>query len=96
MTQNQIAYWNLQETKRSNQVREGETNRHNVVTESETNRANLRKEELTADIQEAQKKRMAVQNVTDVLRTANDWVGPNALEKKAKAVSSIIPFAGGK
>lgn len=41
MTQNQIAYWSLQETKRSNQIREGETFRHNVATESETSRHNI-------------------------------------------------------
>lgn len=37
LTQNQIAYWNLQETKRAN----SETNRHNVATENETARHNL-------------------------------------------------------
>lgn len=40
MTQNQIAYWNLQETKRSNATREQETNRHNVATERENERHN--------------------------------------------------------
>lgn len=33
MTQNQIAYWELEEKKRSNRVQEGETKRHNVATE---------------------------------------------------------------
>lgn len=33
MTQNQVAYWQLQEAKRSNLVREAETNRHNLEQE---------------------------------------------------------------
>lgn len=33
MTANQIAYWNLQETKRSNLAKESETSRHNLATE---------------------------------------------------------------
>lgn len=41
MTSNQISYWNLEETKRSNRANETETNRHNVVTEGETNRHNV-------------------------------------------------------
>lgn len=40
MTQNQIAYWNMQEGRRHNVVTEGETRRHNVVTEGETGRHN--------------------------------------------------------
>lgn len=40
MTQNQIAYWKLQEEKRSNLASEGETSRHNIATESETERSN--------------------------------------------------------
>lgn len=41
MTHNQIDYWNLQETKRSNLAKETETNRHNVAFENETNRHNV-------------------------------------------------------
>lgn len=55
MTANQIAYWNLQETKRSNQVKEGisqgtldETKRSNVARETETNRSNVARETETA------------------------------------------------
>lgn len=51
MTQNQIAYWNLQETKRSNAAREQETNRSNLMQEQlklgsleETQRSNRAKE----------------------------------------------------
>lgn len=40
MTQNQIEYWRLQESHRSNRANEVETNRHNIATESETNRNN--------------------------------------------------------
>ena len=40
MTQNQIAYWRLQEEKRSNLASEGETSRHNMTTEKETERSN--------------------------------------------------------
>lgn len=46
MTQNQIAYWNYQETKRSNQAREGENKRHNINAETETNRHNLASESI--------------------------------------------------
>lgn len=41
MTQNQIAYWSLQETKRSNKAQEAETNRHNKAGEAELGRHNL-------------------------------------------------------
>lgn len=41
MTQNQIAYWSLQETKRSNAAKEKETNRSNLAVEKETNRHNV-------------------------------------------------------
>ena len=64
MTQNQIAYWNLQETKRTNRAREEETHRSNVT-----------REELQADIQKAQKSRMAVQNVTDFIGGAANLIG---------------------
>lgn len=59
MTQNQISYWNLKETersnqateketKRANQAREVETNRHNTVVEEETERHNRATELLTS------------------------------------------------
>lgn len=44
MTRNQIAYWELQESKRSNRAKERETNRSNVAREIETNRSNLAQE----------------------------------------------------
>lgn len=46
MTKNQIDYWNLQETRRSNRAVEAETSRHNVATEGETNRHNVATEAL--------------------------------------------------
>lgn len=48
MTQNQIAYWNLQETKRSNVSRESETARHNIADETETKRHNVQTETETS------------------------------------------------
>lgn len=51
MTQNQIAYWNLQETMRTNRAKEDiqtntleETKRSNIARETETNRSNIAKE----------------------------------------------------
>lgn len=41
MTRNQIAFWTLEETKRSNRVNEAETHRSNVARETETNRHNV-------------------------------------------------------
>ena len=53
MTQNQINYWNLKETQRSNLARETETNRHNVASEKfgydtlgETKRHNVASENI--------------------------------------------------
>lgn len=53
MTANQIAYWTLQETKRSNLIKEGETRRTNLANEGikrsqiyETTRANRAQEAL--------------------------------------------------
>lgn len=44
MTANQIAYWTMQEQKRSNLADETERNRANVAKEVETNRSNLANE----------------------------------------------------
>lgn len=40
MTHNQIEYWKLEETKRSNRTNEAENRRHNVATEGESYRHN--------------------------------------------------------
>lgn len=45
MTHNQIEYWKLDETKRSNRVNERENQRHNVSTEKETSRHNYATED---------------------------------------------------
>lgn len=44
MTANQIAYWQLVETRRANAARESETNRANVAKETEQQRSNLANE----------------------------------------------------
>lgn len=44
MTRNQIAYWELQESKRANLAKEAELNRSNLAKEEETKRSNLAKE----------------------------------------------------
>lgn len=48
MTHNQIEYWKLRETQRSNRVNEGETKRHNIAGEAETNRSNIAHEVISA------------------------------------------------
>lgn len=48
MTQNQINYQSLQESKRSNLAKEAETNRSNLAREAETYRSNRATEQLTA------------------------------------------------
>lgn len=45
MTRNQIAYWDLQESKRSHRAVEKETNRSNLAREAETYRSNLAREQ---------------------------------------------------
>nr|AVX53793.1 putative ORF1 [Marmot picobirnavirus] len=45
MTANQIAYWNLRETERSNVAREAETSRSNLARENETKRHNIANEQ---------------------------------------------------
>lgn len=46
MTANQLTYWNLQETIRSNKEREKEMNRSNLAKESENFRSNTAQEKL--------------------------------------------------
>lgn len=47
MTRNQLAYWQLEEAKRSNRANEQETNRSNIARETETNRHNVVSEQET-------------------------------------------------
>lgn len=68
MTQNQIAYWNMQNQLKLGQ-QEQETKRRGLT---EQERANKAKESLQQDIQEAQKKRMKYQNFRDVAGTILD------------------------
>lgn len=46
MTANQLTYWNLQETIRSNKEREKETNRSNLAKEGENFRSNSAQEKI--------------------------------------------------
>ncbi len=46
MTANQLTYWNLQETIRSNKEREKETNRANLAKEGENFRSNTAQEKI--------------------------------------------------
>lgn len=91
MTQNQIAYWTLQETKRSNQVKEAETQRTNKVNESirqqtvdETNRTNLVNEQIKQFTASEQAKRWERQNAVDI---ANATTG--GIKSVSSAISSI-------
>lgn len=65
MTQNQIAYWNLQETTRHNVAGENETQRHNVVTEFETGRHNRATEQVSIlNLQESQRHNIATEAIS--------------------------------
>lgn len=62
MTANQIAYWNLNESKRHNVASEAEANRHNVTTEDETHRHNLVTEQTDiSKLQETQRHNIATE-----------------------------------
>lgn len=82
MTGNQIAYWNLEEQKRSNRAKETETNRTNLVNEgiksdtlAETKRSNLIQEGIKRDDVDSQIKRRSVQNGVDITSTVFDGIG---------------------
>lgn len=66
MTANQIAYWNLQETQRSNRAKEQENERTHMATEKETARSNKAKEALTGSLNAGQLARWEAQNRTDM------------------------------
>lgn len=93
MTQNQIAYWTLQETKRSNQVKEAETQRTNKANEGirqqtvdETNRSNLVNEQIKQFTASEQAKRWENQNAVDIA---------NATTGGIKNVGSVITGIAG-
>lgn len=75
MTQNQIAYWTLQESRRSNQVREAETMRSNKAKEAENYRTNTANEQIKAAQQRAQQERYAFQNAADFVGMLNPIKG---------------------
>lgn len=61
MTSNQIAYWKLQEERRSN-----------LVDEAERQRANIAQENIKRDDTNSQIKRREIQNIKDSVGTATD------------------------
>lgn len=100
MTQNQIAYWNLQETKRSNESREKETNRHNIATETEDKRHNTVSEGETSrhnketerfnisQLQETQRHNVATENLGSM--QLNESIRHNTVTEQQNAVANAI------
>lgn len=96
MTRNQIAYWELQESKRSNRARETETHRTNLAQETETNRANLAREtetnrsnlarERQAAIDSARSYDLGLQNLRETIRnnTANQKLRSQELAEQKR------------
>lgn len=83
MTQNQIAYWTLEETKRSNQARETETNRSNSAREAEEHRKNVASEDIARfraknekEYQDAMATNAAVNTGIKAVGTVADIVNP--------------------
>lgn len=76
MTQNQLKYWELQETMRTNRANEiiksdtvDETKRSNLAREGENVRTNKANEAIKRQEATTREKRADVQNVTDVLNS---------------------------
>lgn len=67
MTQNQVAYWNLQENRRSNLAREAETHENNVGTRRENQRANMAREAETSTHNRATEKLQREKNTADAV-----------------------------
>lgn len=101
MTSNQIAYWNLQELKRSNVARETETNRSNLAREGETSRHNVAQEYIDKSkvsverdkLAEAARHNQKVESQSDYLLPSQKWsnvsnIGGNIV----KGITSVIPF----
>lgn len=74
MTTNQIAFWNLKETERSNKAREDETRRSNIAKETENVRSNLAKE------QETNRSNLASERITN---SNNKWRNVNDTARTA-------------
>lgn len=76
MTSNQIAYWNLQESKRHNVMSENETQRHNVVTENETGRHNWVTEQISiSNLNESVRHNKATEYETNRHNVATEQLG---------------------
>lgn len=99
MTQNQIAYWTLQETKRSNLIneaeqkrsniaREAENTRSNVAKETELNRSNLIREAREGKLADAQIKRWGDQTNLESIKIATDVIGKEL--DTAKMIGSLL------
>lgn len=88
MTQNQIAYWTLQETKRSNAVNEQERERTNRANEGIKSReATVKEGQLGVNAQRAK-----VQNINDSINTGVNIL--KALTGGASQISGIIKSGG--
>lgn len=68
MTTNQIAFWNLKETERSNKAKEDEAHRSNIAKETETVRSNQARE------QETNRSNLASERITS---SNNKWRNAN-------------------
>lgn len=77
MTSNQIAYWQLQETKRTNQAREAETHRSNRATEGLTARrdtATRRYQEQQIELGKQQNKIGTANAVANMFKGVGSWL----------------------
>lgn len=93
MTHNQINYWTLQESKRSNKAKEVETNRHNVATETqssrelaETERSNRARESENYRHNFATETESARHNVSTERQTANDLLEKSRSNRAQEAL----------
>lgn len=101
MTSNQIAYWNLQELKRSNVARESETNRSNLAREGETMRHNVTQEGIDRSRVSLDKAKLAETSThnrkteaqSDYLLPSQKWSNvANIGGTIMKGITSVIPF----
>lgn len=96
MTANQIAYQQLEETRRSNAAKEAETNRSNVAKEVETNRSNRAKEQQQRDeLVETARSNIARELETARSNRQNEIIGlENVNAKKAdtavKGITNVL------
>lgn len=87
MTRNQIEYWKLQESKRSNLTNEAETQRHNRVGESETNRHNVVSENETSRHNVASEGETFRHNTATEAYQANDLLEKSRSNRAQEAIS---------